>query len=367
VATSQSITSDQIGIYAIRHVESGKLYIGSAVSIKRRWKLHRSHLDAGRHHSYTLQRAWSEYGSEAFVFEVLEVVPDKNDLTLIEQRYFDQFRPFDSELGYNVSPTAGSPLGTKHGPEFRAKVSAAVRNASPEVRAKRRAAILTPEAQANAITARQTPEVRAKMSASQAANVTDETRARMAEIRRNWTPHTEQKRLAGIRTPEARERNAAARRGRKHTAEHNAKIKASSMGKKRPKTQEHREKIAATLRGRTLSPEHKANISAGGIGRKLSLEHKAKLSTAWLGRKRGPLTPEQKAKISSVTRGRKKSLETRAKMKAAWVRRKEAGHVGYRPTKETLAKRSASCKAAWVRRREKATPERQLKLAFPED
>ncbi len=42
------------------------------------------------------------------------------------------------------------------------------------------------------------------MSASQTANVTDETTARMSEIRRNWTPDTEQKRLAGIRTPEAR-------------------------------------------------------------------------------------------------------------------------------------------------------------------
>ena len=134
--------------------------ISDAVSLKRRWKLHRSHLDAGRHHSYTLQREWLEYGSEAFVFEVLEVVGYRNDLTLIEQRYFDQFRPFDSEVGYNISPTAGSPLGTTHGPEFRAGVMAAVRNASPEVRAKRRAAILTPAAQANAIAARHRPQVR---------------------------------------------------------------------------------------------------------------------------------------------------------------------------------------------------------------
>jgi hypothetical protein len=68
----------QGGIYAVRHVASGKLYIGSAVDILKRWGEHRYHLDRGTHHSRYLQRAWRKHGPDAFVWEILSTAEDRD-------------------------------------------------------------------------------------------------------------------------------------------------------------------------------------------------------------------------------------------------------------------------------------------------
>lgn len=47
-------------VYEIRHVDSGKRYIGSTVRWPDRWKEHRAALRAGKHHSVLLQRAWDK-------------------------------------------------------------------------------------------------------------------------------------------------------------------------------------------------------------------------------------------------------------------------------------------------------------------
>jgi group I intron endonuclease len=62
------------GVYEIRHVESGKVYIGSSVNVRARWRQHRSDLRMGRHHSRRLQRSWNEHGASAFAFRVREEV-----------------------------------------------------------------------------------------------------------------------------------------------------------------------------------------------------------------------------------------------------------------------------------------------------
>lgn len=43
------------GIYAIRHIETGKMYIGSSRHISDRWIIHCSCLRLQKHHSVRLQ------------------------------------------------------------------------------------------------------------------------------------------------------------------------------------------------------------------------------------------------------------------------------------------------------------------------
>lgn len=162
------------GIYQIRCLANGKIYIGSAVNIKKRWKLHLYDLANDRHHSSRLQRSWNKYKADQFVFEILEIIADKADLVRTEQRWLDHIRPFDKTIGYNISPTAGSPLGVKHTPETLAKLSAIRKGKSPSIEQRTKISI----ANKGKIVS---PETRAKTSAALKGHpVSPETRAKLS-------------------------------------------------------------------------------------------------------------------------------------------------------------------------------------------
>lgn len=110
------------GIYGILNVVNKKVYIGSAVNLKNRNNTHISALNNNKHWNKYLQAAWNSYGCDNFEFHVLEYVEDKTSLTKREQHYINYFGSFDRERGYNLSPTAGSPLGVKHTEETKRKM-----------------------------------------------------------------------------------------------------------------------------------------------------------------------------------------------------------------------------------------------------
>ncbi len=84
--------SRKSGVYKITNIINGKVYIGSAKRFKERWKHHAWSLEKGCHHNTHLQAAFNLYGTNAFVFEVLEVVEgDKIARTIVEQRYLNTF------------------------------------------------------------------------------------------------------------------------------------------------------------------------------------------------------------------------------------------------------------------------------------
>lgn len=81
------------GIYIITNAETGDCYVGSSINIQKRLTQHRYLLRLGSHHSRLLQDAWNHHGEDAFLFDILEVVPDPSQLVLIEQRYLDERQP----------------------------------------------------------------------------------------------------------------------------------------------------------------------------------------------------------------------------------------------------------------------------------
>lgn len=99
------------GIYQILCIPTGKIYIGSAVNLHRRWADHRSALRKGEHENQHLQRAWHKYGERAFEFMVLELVMFVEDLTRREQAWMDSTQCYSLDRGFNMCPTAGSMLG----------------------------------------------------------------------------------------------------------------------------------------------------------------------------------------------------------------------------------------------------------------
>lgn len=75
------------GIYCIRHIESGKMYIGSSINIERRLTDHKTKLKTScgsknRHHNTYLQAMWDKYGEKSFVFYIVEELPNLNTKSL---------------------------------------------------------------------------------------------------------------------------------------------------------------------------------------------------------------------------------------------------------------------------------------------
>lgn len=106
------------GIYGIVNLFNDKIYVGSASRIKDRFSWHYRALEIYKHHNILLQRAWVKYGSESFIFFVIERT-DNINLLEREQYWLERF----SSHSYNLYFKAGSPAGSKHTEEAKIKIS----------------------------------------------------------------------------------------------------------------------------------------------------------------------------------------------------------------------------------------------------
>lgn len=102
------------GIYCIKNIVSGRIYVGSAKDIHDRWRLHRKELRLGIHHSSVFQRSWNKHGPEAFQITILESVDKFENLITREQIWIDRLNAACPKTGLNRSPKAGSTLGLKY-------------------------------------------------------------------------------------------------------------------------------------------------------------------------------------------------------------------------------------------------------------
>ena len=112
------------GIYKILNTTNNKLYIGSAVKVRRRIKEHKTALRRGNHHCKHLQNAWLKYGEEAFLFLVIEQV-ELPDLTIREQFYLNKYR---REELYNTCLVAHSNLGMRYSEEVKSRMRESAKN-----------------------------------------------------------------------------------------------------------------------------------------------------------------------------------------------------------------------------------------------
>ena len=97
----------EAGIYQIRALHSGEIYIGSTRNLKQREQDHFRFLRYGKHKNPKLQNSYNKYGRENFVFEVLMTCAPENCLTH-EQEHFDRLNP-----EFNLIKVAGWPPSRK--------------------------------------------------------------------------------------------------------------------------------------------------------------------------------------------------------------------------------------------------------------
>ena len=93
------------GIYCIQNTINGKRYIGSSNNIKERFSQHKNELNKNKHTNSLLQRAWNKYGSENFIFSIIEDVGDRltrKELLGLEAYYIDFYKSYKCDNGYNI-------------------------------------------------------------------------------------------------------------------------------------------------------------------------------------------------------------------------------------------------------------------------
>ena len=111
-----------IGIYKIVNKINNKVYIGSTVNMKKRWREHRGCLKKNIHYNSHLQLSWNKYGEESFDFLVIsecEII----DLLTLELENINKFNAFNKEFGYNINNPRHTFFNKKHGEETKQLLS----------------------------------------------------------------------------------------------------------------------------------------------------------------------------------------------------------------------------------------------------
>lgn len=122
-------------VYIIRNKITNKFYIGSTKDFSYRKRQHLRDLKKSQHHSPILQRAFNKYGVDNLIFEVIEAVPNINQLLEREQYYIDTLHP-----EYNICSVVEKPpsrLGQKSTPEHCLHMSLALKGRESPMKGKK--------------------------------------------------------------------------------------------------------------------------------------------------------------------------------------------------------------------------------------
>lgn len=95
-----------IGIYSIKNIINGKIYIGQSVDIKSRIRNHKWALRHNRHENDHLQKSFNKYGESGFIFDMI-CECEEQELDNMERFYIKLYNCIDPNFGYN-SETGGN-------------------------------------------------------------------------------------------------------------------------------------------------------------------------------------------------------------------------------------------------------------------
>lgn len=98
----------RIGVFQIRNLVNGKIYVDSSVNLDAVWNRNRVQLKFGSHPNEELQKDWTETGEEHFQFEVLSELEQKEEdrveynkeVKQLEKMFLEELQPY-GDKGYN--------------------------------------------------------------------------------------------------------------------------------------------------------------------------------------------------------------------------------------------------------------------------
>jgi group I intron endonuclease len=89
------------GIYQIINLKNGKRYVGKSKNLYRRKYQHLGELNSNKHNNKYLQNSYNKYGSNNFLFEVIEFC-DINNLSNREYYWINHYQSYNRDKGYNI-------------------------------------------------------------------------------------------------------------------------------------------------------------------------------------------------------------------------------------------------------------------------
>jgi len=89
-----------MGVYAIEHLPSGRLYVGRSANLKQRLQEHRREMKLGRPGTTPLLSDLCRDGYEAFAFHILQRTVNELELGVLEAYWIDALGTL-APAGYN--------------------------------------------------------------------------------------------------------------------------------------------------------------------------------------------------------------------------------------------------------------------------
>ena len=98
----------KIGVFQVRNVVNGKIFIDSSVNLDKIWNRHRVELNFGNHRNVSLQKDWKEFGEDNFRYEILSEIKQEADKQTdyakeakqLAKMFIEELQPF-GDKGYN--------------------------------------------------------------------------------------------------------------------------------------------------------------------------------------------------------------------------------------------------------------------------
>ncbi len=101
-------TLPPMGIYQIRNLVNGKIFVGSSLNLHGKSNSFKFQLRSGLHVNSELQKDYSQFGEENFVFEIVDLLEPnedptfdyRDDLKVFLEMWMEKLQPY-GEVGYN--------------------------------------------------------------------------------------------------------------------------------------------------------------------------------------------------------------------------------------------------------------------------
>lgn len=93
------------GVYVIKNLKNGDVYVGSSIDIYGRWRQHVWKLNNNKHHNKHLQNAWNVYGENNFDFIIVEKIVGDRDYIFEREQIWVNYYLYNNIRVYNHNKT----------------------------------------------------------------------------------------------------------------------------------------------------------------------------------------------------------------------------------------------------------------------